>query len=40
MWTNSIELIIDQLKISFPNDNVIGMYGEDLEICQQIQLVA
>ncbi len=38
IWTNSIELI-DQLKISFPNDSVIGMYGEDMEICQQIQLV-
>ena len=37
VWTNSKELI-DTLKSVFPHDEIIGMYGEDLPICQQIQL--
>ena len=37
VWTNSKELI-DALKSAFPRDEIIGMYGEDLQMCEQIQL--
>ena len=36
VWKDSNELI-DRLRSSFPDDEVVGIYGEDMEMCDQIQ---
>lgn len=36
IWTNSKDLI-DRLTSVYPNDNIVGIYGEDLSICDQVR---
>ena len=36
VWSNSEELI-EKLRATFPDDEVVGMFGEQLELCAQVQ---